>query len=100
MAYSKQQFEAGFQLITAVSHQIIKIDFKEIEIWIDKMMGAKALTDETAKENMQNLKAVMSNFGQMQQVLMQRGVPVRDISNYKENIIEVGPNENNPDPKQ
>jgi len=99
MQYSKEQFEAGFQLITAISHQIIKIDFKEIEGWIDKLMGNKALTDETARDNMQNLKAVMNNFDQMQQVLLQRGVPVRDISNYKQNIIEVGANENNPDSK-
>jgi hypothetical protein len=98
MAYNKQHFEAGFQLITAISHQIIKIDFTEMEVWVDKLMGNKALTDDTAKENMQNLKAVMANFGQMQQVLLQRGVPVRDISNYKDNVIEVPPNETSTDP--
>jgi hypothetical protein len=84
MAYTKQQFEAAFQLITAVSHQMIKIDFKEVETWVDKLMGPEALTDEQRKDNMNRLKEVLQQFGNMQQVLLQFGVPVRDIEHYRE----------------
>lgn len=82
MQYSKEQFEAAFQLITAVSHQIIKIDFAEMEIWVGKLMSAKALTDPVSKTNLENLKAVLQEFQKMQSTLMGRGIPVRDIKHY------------------
>jgi hypothetical protein len=83
MEYSKEQFESAFQLITAVSHQIIKIDFQAVEVWIDKIMSAKAVTDEGSKENMLNLKQVMQQYKVMQDTLLNSGVPVRNIANYK-----------------
>jgi len=82
--YQKNQFEAAFQLVTAVSHQIIKIDFEEMEVWIDKIMSAKTLKDPDAKTNHENLKQVMQAYQQMQGVLLNAGVPVRDISHYNE----------------
>jgi len=84
MAYDNQQFESCFQLITAVSHQIIKIDFEEMEIWIDKLLGPRALKEEDTKKNMENLKTVMHQFVTMQQVLKIHGIPVRDIQNYRD----------------
>jgi hypothetical protein len=86
--YEKPQFEAAFQLVTAVSHQIIKIDFAEMEVWIDKLMSAKGLDDPEVKRNHENLKAVMQQYRSMQEVLMVSGVPVRDISHYKEATAE------------
>lgn len=87
MGYSSEQFEAAFQLITAVSHQIIKIDFSEVESWVDKLMSAKSLKDPEAKKNMANLKQVMQSYRVMQKTLLDSGVPVRNIENYTEQRI-------------
>lgn len=84
MAYDQAQFEACFQLITAVSHQIIKIDFAEMENWMDKLLGARSLKEEDTKKNMENLKTVMRQFVTMQEVLRIHGIPVRDIQNYRD----------------
>ena len=82
--YDKPKFEAAFQLITAVAKQIVQIDFDSVEQWIDNLMGPKSLKDPEAKQNMENLKAVMRAFKQMQATLNERGIPVRDISHYKQ----------------
>jgi len=87
MAYDKAQFEAAFQLITAVSHQIIRIDFTEVEIWVDKLMSAKAMKDADTKKNMDSLKAVMRQFNETKKTLTERGVPVRDVSHYRESVV-------------
>ncbi len=89
MAYDNQQFEAAFQLITAVSHQIIKIDFGEMEIWVDKLLGPRALKEEDTKKNLENLKTVMHQFGTIQEVLRIHGVPVRNIQHYKDSIPQL-----------
>ncbi len=87
MSYNSEQFEAAFQLITAVSHQIIKIDFSEVENWVDKLMGSNALKDPEIKKNMENLKGVMKAYRVMQKTLLTNGVPVRNIENYTEQRI-------------
>lgn len=84
MSYDQAQFEATFQLITAVSHQIIKIDFVEMGSWMDKLLGPRSLKDEDTKKNMENLKTVMRQFVTMQEVLRIHGIPVRDIQNYRD----------------
>jgi len=84
--YEREHFESAFQLLTAVSHQIIKIDFAEMERWVDALMAAKALNDPDKKKNMDNLKQVMRSFAGMQQMLYKHGIPVRDISHYKESL--------------
>lgn len=101
MAYEKWVFEQAFQLITAVSHQIVKIDFNEMEEWIDKIMGPKSLTDDQAKANMHRLKHVMRGFAEMRQVLVDYGIPVRDIQHYKDSdrsgtILEIPEKEKPP----
>jgi len=80
--YEKPQFEAAFQLITAISHQMVKIDFNSMEQWVDKLVGPEALNDADRHEQMINLKTVMRRFHEMQQVLIDHGIPVRDISHY------------------
>jgi len=97
MSYDNQQFEACFQLITAVSHQIIKIDFEEMSAWMDKLLGPRSLKEEDTKKNLENLKTVMRQYMTMQEVLRIHGIPVRDIQNYR----DVVPNEAgvNPDPR-
>ncbi len=97
MAYDNQQFEAAFQLITAVSHQIIKIDFVEMEIWVDKLLGPRALKEEDTKKNMENLKTVMHQFVTLQEVLRVHGIPVRNIQHYKDAGLNL-PGENQPRP--
>ena len=94
--YEKPQFEAAFQLITAISHQIIKIDFIEMEVWVDKLMGAEALNDPEVKKNHENLKGVLQAYTAMQRTLMQKGIPVRDIQHYKEAVGEAPPLEKQP----
>lgn len=84
MAYDNAQFESCFQLITAVSHQIIKIDFEEMSNWMDKLLGPRSLKEEDTKKNLENLKTVMRQFTTMQEVLRVHGIPVRDIQNYKD----------------
>jgi len=86
MAYEQAQFEAAFQLTTAVAHQIIKIDFQEMEIWVDKLLGPRALKEAETKKNLDNLKIVMRQFAEMQDVLKVHGIPVRDIQNYKDAV--------------
>lgn len=82
--YEKEHFEAGFQLITAVAHQIIKIDFTEMSRWIDTVMTAKGLNTTEEKRNLLDLQKVMEGFHALQKTLYAHGIPVRDISNYKE----------------
>lgn len=82
MAYTKEHFEAAFQLITAVSHQVIKIDFEEVVIWIDKLMKADSMTDPEVKRNLVSLKNVMREFSNLQQTLYNDGIPVRNIEKY------------------
>ena len=84
MPYDKQQFEAAFQLLTAVSHQVIKIDYMEIGNWVQKIMGPEALNDPEKQDNMDRLITVLQAYGAMQQVLLEKGVPVRDITHYQE----------------
>jgi len=84
MAYDKNQFEAAFQLITAISHQIIKVDFQEVENWVEKIMGPQSLKDEATKINLNNLKTVMQSFVVMNRILREHGVPVRDIQHYRD----------------
>ena len=84
MSYEKNQFEAAFQLITAISHQVIKIDFQEVERWVDKIMGPEAINDEVRRDNMNRLKEVLQQYHNMQQVILQFGIPVRDIEHYRE----------------
>ncbi len=86
MAYDNQQFEAAFQLITAVSHQIIKIDFEEMTNWMDKLLGPRALKEEDTKKNLENLKTVMRQYVTMQEVLRIHGIPVRDIQRYRDTV--------------
>jgi len=86
MAYDSPQFEATFQLITAVAHQIIKIDFQEMGNWVDKLLGPRALKDEETKKNLDNLKTVMRQFVTMQEVLKIHGIPVRDIQHYRDAV--------------
>jgi hypothetical protein len=97
MAYDKAQFEAAFQLITAVSHQIIKIDFEEMEVWVEKLMGPKALKDEETKKNLNNLRTVMRSYTTMKEVLRIHGVPVRDVQHYRDSVVQ-SPGEN-PNPE-
>ncbi len=93
MHYDKAMFEQVFQLITAVSHQIVKIDFGEMEDWVNKLMGPKALTDDISKANMHQLNHVMRQFAEMRQTLIDHGIPVRDISHYRESVdIDPGSN--------
>ena len=82
--YDKPQFEAAFQLITAISHQMVKIDFNSMEQWVDKLVGPEALNDPARHEAMMHLKTVMRRFDEMQQVLVEHGIPVRDISHYRD----------------
>lgn len=89
--YEKPQFEAAFQLITAISHQIIKVNFKDVEAWVDKLMGQDALTDPEKRRNLDNLKTVMRQYHQMQAVLMEHGIPVRNIEHYKEAFAPAQP---------
>jgi len=91
MSYTKEHFEAAFQLITAVSHQIIKIDFAEMTVWIDKLMKADAISDPEVKKNLDSLKNVMKQFYSLQQTLWDDGIPVRNIENYKEVEVEKRP---------
>lgn len=96
MAYDNQQFEAAFQLITAVSHQIIKIDFPEMEIWVDKLLGPRSLKEEETKKNLENLKTVMRQYVTMQEVLRIHGIPVRNIQNYKDTVPQSAGENRNP----
>ena len=82
--YDKAQFEAAFQLITAISHQMVKIDFNSMEQWVDKLMGQDALDDSEKREAMIHLKTVMRRYHEMQQVIIEHGIPVRDIKHYQE----------------
>ncbi len=82
--YDKPQFEAAFQLITAISHQMVKIDFISMEQWVDKLVGPETLNDPARHEAMLHLKTVMRRYHEMQQVLVEHGIPVRDISHYKD----------------
>jgi hypothetical protein len=82
--YDKPQFEAAFQLVTAISHQMVKIDFNSMEQWVDKLLGQEALSDPDRRDAMVHLKTVMRRFDEMQQVLVEHGIPVRDIKHYKD----------------
>jgi hypothetical protein len=82
--YDKAQFEAAFQLVTAISHQMVKIDFNSMEQWVDKLLGQEALDDPERHEAMMHLKTVMRRFDEMQKVLVEHGIPVRDIQHYKD----------------
>jgi hypothetical protein len=84
--YDKPQFEAAFQLVTAISHQMVKIDFNSMEQWVDKLLGQEALSDPARHEAMMHLKTVMRRYDEMQQVLVEHGIPVRDISHYKDSL--------------
>ena len=84
MAYDKNQFEAAFQLITAVSHQIIKVDFQEVENWVEKILGPSALKDDEIRGNLNHLKTVMQSFIVMDRIVREHGIPVRDISHYRD----------------
>lgn len=95
MAYDNQQFESAFQLITAVSHQIIKIDFVEMGSWVDKLLGPRSLKEEETKKNLENLKTVMRSFVTMQEVLRVHGIPVRDIQHYKD-VMPAGKSDGQP----
>lgn len=81
MAYTKQQFEAYFQLMSALSHQIIKIDFEEMRNWVDKIVGPDSIHSEQRMEDLTNLQHVIGAFTQMQGIIRQHGVPVRDPRN-------------------
>lgn len=83
-AYDQAQFEQAFQLVTAISHQIVKVDFDEMTIWIEKILGPKAVNDEQRRKNLDNLRNVMSQFKEMQKTLFENGIPVRNIENYQE----------------
>ena len=86
MAYDKRQFEAAFQLITAISNQIIKVDFDEMENWIEKILGPRSLKDDEVKGNLENLKTVMQSYVVMSTILRTHGIPVRDIQHYKDSV--------------
>ncbi len=89
--YDKKQFEAAFQLITAVAHQVIKIDFASVESWVDKLLGQDALNNDDRREAMNNLKVVMGEFDKLKQVLFKHGIPVRDISHFRESQGHIQP---------
>jgi len=82
--YEKEHFEAAFQLITAVSHQIIKINFSEMSRWVDVLMEEGAATDKEMARNRLDLQKVMQSYQQLQKIMFTHGIPVRDIENYKE----------------
>ncbi len=92
MTYSNQEFESAFQLVTAVSHQVVKVDFAEMENWVDKLLGPRALKEKDTKVNLDNLKTVMRSFAIMQEVLRTNGIPVRDIKHYKDAIPSLASN--------
>jgi len=82
--YNREDFEAAFQLITAISHQVIKIDFQEMDRWVGKMLEVKAIADKTTKDNLDDLRHVMKAFHELQLELYRHGIPVRNIEHYKE----------------
>jgi hypothetical protein len=86
--YDKKKFEAAFQLITAVSNQIIRIDFKEMARWINNLLSPKTVEsspdyDEQTAKNLQDLMAVMNQFQTMKDSLFQHGIPIRNIEHYR-----------------
>jgi hypothetical protein len=87
--YQQPQFEAAFQLITAISNQLIRVDYQEMKRWINNLMTPKTLPaspgyNENARPNLDNLIAVMDALQTMKDTLLERGIPVRDIQKYRE----------------
>jgi hypothetical protein len=78
MAYTRDQFEAMFQLVTALSHQCIRVDFDEMMNWCEKIVGPDSLTDPQRKEDLENLRNIMHAWKDMQSAIVRHGVPVRN----------------------
>jgi len=78
MAYTQAQFEAIFQTVTAVSHQIVKIDWEEMRVWVDKIVGPDSVKNPDRMEDLQNLQIAIGAFGKMQDVLRETGIPIRN----------------------
>lgn len=83
MAYTKMQFEANFQLVSALAHQIIKVDFDEMLVWVDKIVGPDSVKSEQRRQDLANLHGVLGGFQAMANVIREHGIPVRDPRNVQ-----------------
>ncbi len=98
MAYTKPQFEAYFQLMSALSHQMLKIDFGEMIVWVDKIVGPDALHSDQRKQDLLNLHSVIGGFIEMQKIVRKHGIPVRDPRQEAKALLPTTPKVINPDP--
>jgi hypothetical protein len=73
--YTQEDFAKVFHMLSALSNQIVHIDFIQVENWLNAIFAAQATQNDDVKQHLERLHEIMAAYAQTKAVIAKNGIP-------------------------